>query len=584
MLFLVLSFIAVFPLWRTGYLFSGPDMQFHLSRIQELVDDIKQGGLFAHPIIATHTFNQIGDAAPSMYPGITIYLFAFLMFIFKPIDAIYTGFVILIFLTLLIAYFCAKVIVHSRKLSLCYALLYGYGAFFLNQITYLQLGTVLAYPFIPVVLIGTYLILHNNYQKWYILSLGLVGLLYSHVLSAFLVIVTLIIYLLCHFVNGLLKKSLKIIGHQFISFLLSGLVALCLSVNIWLPIFLDIRYPLVPPIPQGVQGNKIIDIFTLPFQDNGFNDGMGILILLVLLFTLIIWNFLPPKIHKFYYISLILLWATSTLFPWNTLSKLFKILNNIQKANRLMPLIIALLSLCGVYVFLFIFKHILPNKVYIPVILLILISVFFALSDQHSALYTQNNFVHSPYITEPVLNYKANYAHQVPNIVSGGGYRVNNLMYDNQFPELNETGMRDYTPKQINSNEFGNIALRNVHLGNNKKYYIGTESLHSKVNGLRYHLNWTMYKNERMMLPFINYKSLIYNVTFNGKPLKCYKNSKELIEIKVPKYVNAHKGANISITCSQPYHVVIAWISLLTWIGLLIFIFRRTLKDHFISE
>ncbi|MFQ9291063.1 MAG: hypothetical protein ACLR3O_01210 [Streptococcus sp.] len=47
-------------------------------------------------------------------------------------------------------------------------------------------GETLAMIFLPLVFVGVRLITFGDYKKWWILTLGMLGLVYSHVLSVLL--------------------------------------------------------------------------------------------------------------------------------------------------------------------------------------------------------------------------------------------------------------------------------------------------------------------------------------------------------------------------------------------------------------
>lgn len=46
--FFCLSLLAVLPFWLTMHVYSGPDLQFHLSRIEEMLANLQNGAPFSH--------------------------------------------------------------------------------------------------------------------------------------------------------------------------------------------------------------------------------------------------------------------------------------------------------------------------------------------------------------------------------------------------------------------------------------------------------------------------------------------------------------------------------------------------------
>ncbi len=192
LIFFGLSLLVVLPFWTTMHLYSGPDLQFHLSRIQEIFDNLKNGAPVSH--IATRTFNQIGDAVVSCYPWIWLLVFAGLKFILTPVSAVYFTYVLVIFTTLVISYHSMKLVSKSSKISFYFAILYGLTTYLIMEIITTQFGEFLAYPFIPLAFAGLYEIMFNNYKRWYVLTLGVTGIMYAHVPTTLIVVIALLVF------------------------------------------------------------------------------------------------------------------------------------------------------------------------------------------------------------------------------------------------------------------------------------------------------------------------------------------------------------------------------------------------------
>lgn len=565
LLFLFLSLIAIYPFWHSGYLYSGLDMQFHLSRIEEWSQDIAENGLFSHPIIATHSFNQIGDIVPSMYPDVTLYPFALFMLIMKPLNAIYVGFTLIVFVTLILSYYSMFIIVRSKQLAFYFAILYGFTTYIIDQVLNFETGTALAYQFLPVAFAGLYMIMHGNYKKWYWFTLGLTGIMYSHTLSSLLYI---LMFILIYVIYFYLQKH----GERWIRFkylLISLVITFFLCISTW---YLLIRTMLSQKLntPNSINLNggsgPVFGILTMPFQNNGFNDGLGLFIVVIAFVGFIFLRKVPRSIQKYYYFGLINIFILSNLFPWGFVSQtpIINNLNIIQKTSRLFPISILLLSVYGSYVLYILFNN--KEKLVISGIILLLINIFTVYNFNYSGLYSNNA---RPYVNEKTLPYKATYTHQVP-LVSVGGYKINNHTFYNQFPEENETGMEDYIPKN-SANNFGDIAMKGSIL-HGKHFNIDPHDIQSNVNGIDYHLAIPMIKGTVLTLPFLKYNGLIYNIKFNGKHVFPHKTKYDTLKIYIPTHVSSM--ANISIKCIQPYSKSLIYITLIAWIFILIYILQ----------
>ncbi len=212
------------------HLYSGPDLQFHLSRIQEMFDNLKNGAPISH--IATRTFNQIGDAAVACYPWIWLYIFAGLKFILSPISAIYFTYVLIIFVTLVVSYHSMKLISKSTKISFYFAILYGLTTYLVMEMITTQFGEFLAYPFIPLAFAGLYEIMFNNYKRWYLLTIGVTGIMYSHAPTTLIIVVALLIFYLVFFA----KQPEKERARRLMYIAISAGYSLILSLIVWGPL------------------------------------------------------------------------------------------------------------------------------------------------------------------------------------------------------------------------------------------------------------------------------------------------------------------------------------------------------------
>lgn len=73
--FITLSIWFIYPLQKSGVIYFGDDMEFHVNRILELINNLKRGNIY--PYIYTYTFDKIGYPLGMFYPWITLLPFAF---------------------------------------------------------------------------------------------------------------------------------------------------------------------------------------------------------------------------------------------------------------------------------------------------------------------------------------------------------------------------------------------------------------------------------------------------------------------------------------------------------------------------
>lgn len=88
LLFIICAVIFVAYPMHSGYIFSGSDMQFHLSRIYEIKNGLEH---LKYPWVSFLTFNKIGYAINSFYPNGSLLVFIPLFILIKnPVTAYYT--------------------------------------------------------------------------------------------------------------------------------------------------------------------------------------------------------------------------------------------------------------------------------------------------------------------------------------------------------------------------------------------------------------------------------------------------------------------------------------------------------------
>lgn len=191
LLFLTFSFLMIKNGIQSGKITTGTDWLFHVSRVEQIYQNLKQGSFFT--FIATDVFNQSGVGTFLFYPNVFLYPWAFFRFLLNPINSFYAWYFLLTFLSFTISYFAMKefsndnlvMAVSFSFLYVCnnYRLLLGTSVF----------GEFIASTFLPLCFLGFYELFFRNKKKWYLLSIGLSLIVYSHILS---VVITIQLFIL----------------------------------------------------------------------------------------------------------------------------------------------------------------------------------------------------------------------------------------------------------------------------------------------------------------------------------------------------------------------------------------------------
>ena len=189
-----------YPLY-TDYLTVGHDLPFHLLRIEGIAEGLRTGAalpLKIQPLWA----KGYGYAVGVFYGDAMLYFPAILRLLGFSIQSAYQLFVAAINLgTVVVSYFCFKRMFQSRKLGVLGCLLYSTALYrLIDTYTRAAVGEYTAMLFFPLVLCGFYLIFTAASSKTWIkyailVSLGLTGLIQSHMLSC--EITALVILLVC---------------------------------------------------------------------------------------------------------------------------------------------------------------------------------------------------------------------------------------------------------------------------------------------------------------------------------------------------------------------------------------------------
>lgn len=226
---LALSGIILFasaPLFA-NFLFSGHDLQFHLTRIAAVADELKNGQF---PVrMMTTMLNGYGYANSLYYCDIFLYLPAMLYNCMLPMRICYQIYVIAVnTATCLLSFYAFRRMTGSRKLGLMGSALYTLALYRLVN-TYLRaaVGEFTAMTFLPLVILGMYQIYTEDKPKmrdWLPLALGMAGNIMSHILSVEMAVVSLLIFCALHPIRTLTKTRIIALGRA---------VLLCFLLTAW---------------------------------------------------------------------------------------------------------------------------------------------------------------------------------------------------------------------------------------------------------------------------------------------------------------------------------------------------------------
>lgn len=314
--FLILSILSGIVLIRGGIVFKAWDFNFHLARVYEIKQSILDGnGL---PKVSLNSFMQNGSAVMTMYPYINLLIPAIISSFIKNVTAsIYILFILRNFFALIMAYFSCYTFSKSKYISIIFSMVYTLSALVLHENFYAtDLGISTSLIFLPLVLFGSIQLIEK--YKWRQLAIGLIFISLSHIITAVMSFGLCLGMIALNTSNDNLKPILK-------SVLKCLFVILLVTSIFWIPFMVltlsnNIAMPSMSWMLTGVQ---FTDLANSIFSDSVYFPYINIFAFAGLIIGIINYRQMNIYVKQMFFISLLLLFVASPLFPWNMLNGTF---------------------------------------------------------------------------------------------------------------------------------------------------------------------------------------------------------------------------------------------------------------------
>lgn len=401
---LLLTIVSALPICMKNLAYGG-DLNFHLKRIQAISLNIKNN-VFGYPIYFNY-LNNYGYASGLFYPDLFLYFPALLNVIGIPLFISYRIFLFTIKLLGIISIYCSvKAITKDKNSAVIAMVLYAFASYpFIDMFERGALAETLTIIFIPLVIRGIYEILYNDEKKYYILAFGMLGILYSHVISTYLITFFLIIFALLNFkrlnkkrIISLIKASLIfiLIGSYFIFPLIEQMLSGTFYYDNKIFTLMENTVPLICLIPElpyySVMGHEI---------ERWIPCGVGI----IYAYFFIIQMKDKIKQNEFNKKLLIcgiicLLFSTKLFWYIPIMDKIFSV---IQFPYRIYILETVLFIFC----FTEVYKNMNIKRIFMVCVLLFSLNLFYPFMNIKTSKLTDNEIMHGEYlpIEYPSLNY-----------------------------------------------------------------------------------------------------------------------------------------------------------------------------------
>lgn len=330
----------------------GVDTQYHLSRIKGIAESWKAGNVPAYIHLDDAGY---GYAMGFFYSNIFMILPSILYILGMDIVVAYKIFIVVCGLfTAISMYICVKEITKNKYAATIAMFIYTTCSYrIITMIAKAFIGELLSFIFIPIIFLGLYKIIYENEKKWWIFSLGFIGILNSNlVMTEIMICVSLFIIILN--IKVILKNKSKIL-----SLIKAAILALLLSANFWMPMLEQLnksKFNMFTMMDYYKPNKWLIefkDIFwgTIQYKNNlAAAYGLGLIFVIILPFRIKIKE--NNSKNKFgdiiLLVGLILLIMLTNFFPWKSLNKIGEA---IQFPSRLEVVISAIFTIvCGIII------------------------------------------------------------------------------------------------------------------------------------------------------------------------------------------------------------------------------------------
>lgn len=529
LLFVLLSFLLVLPyLHGPAYQhMPGWDGRFHISRVAESYLNLKAGHITQiNPSIMTKTFGSFGYPQNIFYPIFVMLPEAFLQLIIGNAYGAYLVFVGLIFfLTFASMYVCTLNLSSNHYTALLSSILYGLGHFTLTiNLFYRSFGGSFAFIFIPIAFYGIYQIAIADYRKWWILSLGVTGLIFSDLPDAS---VSLLLLLLSFLVTFTESESIQTKAKRFLRLVYAGILTIGLTAFFLFPLIQNLLFVKNIAVTKLMLSKTAYPLINLFITDKLASYSLGISGLILVVCIAIYWQkFKAP--YKYFSVMLIIsILMASTVFPWTPFDKYLSFIQFVGRFLYFATFLAALLGTSAITELV----HGMQNKK-------IVISLFCVIGI----------------LAGTSLNFNIKHS------------QVNNSVY--------ETNWRDFQKSTLNNNVYDYLPSKSVGLKDKLlKHDINVMNPKKQIKQLKWSTGYNVihyqikaqYAYEKLILPNIYYPGFATYV--NGTKVDGGYTKQNLITTPIKKGINQIDVRYIK----TPVQLFSIWLSVLSWIGLLIF-------------
>ena len=326
----------------TGYLNKAHDYNFHLARLLGIAKNIREGYIFSNINMAFS--GGIGLATGLFYPDLFLYIPALMSVFGCTLGFSFKAFMLLINIcTGLLGVFSFQGL-FGKKIGSFLSLLWIINPYRLNCLFIRgAVGEIVALFFLPLFIYGLVQVIYKDKSKWYYLVIATFGIINSHIISVLLcLILAILIFILS--LPYLIKHQFK---ERFFALVKSGLFILAITAFFVIP-FIDRNIISEIKISDNSMfGNSPATLSQIFMINTEYATGSGIgtykempfsigPIYLIIIFLFVYTYFYKDKLYAedssyivMFGVSILFLWMSSELFPWQIFAEYFTILYDV---------------------------------------------------------------------------------------------------------------------------------------------------------------------------------------------------------------------------------------------------------------
>lgn len=206
--FVVLVLLTLIMVYSYG-LHPSHDFYFHFKRLNVLMEALQNGNF---PVYIDHTAaNGYGYITKWFYSDLMLVPFAYIGLATNAVYAYQFMWFSMTILCGIFMYYTVNRIYKNHYAASISSILFTFAVYrLLDVYTRSAVGEALSFTFLPLVFLGLHEIINGNYKKWYILAIGYSLMIFTHILSTFLMFITTVI-ILCIYYKPLIKEPKRIL-------------------------------------------------------------------------------------------------------------------------------------------------------------------------------------------------------------------------------------------------------------------------------------------------------------------------------------------------------------------------------------